>query len=74
MNNAAQVEKITNGLDDLLMGEDKYTTLIAALSIASTTAHMLGISKLEVQVILTRLYEKRERETKLVERQELPEG
>lgn len=48
----------------VLVGEDKYMTLIIVLSIAATTGHMLGMPKIELQRILMRLYDKRVMESR----------
>ena len=57
-----QQKRIQEGLEALLTGEDKRLTIVAAMSIACTTAHQLGIPKLELQAMLVRIYEKREKE------------
>ena len=55
-----EVAKIQAGLEQLLVGSNKALTVVAALSIAVTTAHMIGIPKLELQKMLMRMYAKRE--------------
>lgn len=57
-----QQKRIQAGLADLLTGEDKGLTVIAALSIAATTAHQLGMPKLDLQKMLIRMYDQREKE------------
>jgi len=57
-----QQKRIESGLAELLRGEDKHLTLVAALSIAVTTAFLTGITKLEVQKMIMRMYERRESE------------
>jgi hypothetical protein len=54
-----QVQEIQAGLEALFVGKDKRLSVIAALSIAATSAHMIGMSKIELQKILIRLYDKR---------------
>ena len=55
-----EVATIQAGLEQLLVGKNKRLTIIAALSVAVTTAHMIGIPKLELQKMLMRMYASRE--------------
>jgi hypothetical protein len=59
-----QQVRIANGLADLLVGEDKWLTIVAAMSLACTTAHQIGIEKLELQKLLMRMYDRREAEAR----------
>ena len=54
-----QVKQISDGLTSLFVGKDKMLSIVACLSIAATTAHMIGLSKLACQEILIRSYDKR---------------
>ena len=54
-----QVEEISLGLGDLLVGKDMFLTIVACLSTAATTAHLIGMPKLELQKMLMRCYDKR---------------
>ena len=53
-------QRIADGLESLLVGENKKLTIVAALSIAVSTAHMIGVPKLELQKMLMRMYARRE--------------
>lgn len=55
----SEADEISAGLVALLEGKDKRLTIIAALSIAATTAHMIGMPKLELQTMLIRMYDRR---------------
>jgi hypothetical protein len=59
-----QVEEIKGGLVKLLVGKDKALTIVAALSIATTSAFMVGMPKLELQEMLIRLYDSKVRDAK----------
>jgi hypothetical protein len=54
-----QIKSIQDGLMALLVGKDKRLSIVAMLSCAATTAHMIGASKIEIQEILIRCYDKR---------------
>lgn len=54
-----EVQSIQAGLMKLLVGKNKRLAMIAMLSCAATTAHMVGASKIEIQEILIRCYDKR---------------
>ena len=53
------MKRIHDGLTELLVGADMFETLIVCLSIASTSAILMRMSKLEVQKLLMELYDKR---------------
>lgn len=55
----SQLAEIQNGLVSLLIGKDKELVICACLSIAATTAHMIGMPKLQAQTMLMRIYDKR---------------
>jgi len=57
-----QIKEITDGLLDLMVGKNIRLSIIAALSIAATSAFLIGMKKLELQEILIRCYDKREKE------------
>lgn len=59
MTTEEQVTKIQAGLLKLLVGEDKFLTVVAALSIATTSAHMINMPMLELQSMLVRMFQKR---------------
>jgi hypothetical protein len=54
----SEVKEIQDGLLALLEGKDKKLAIVAALSIAATTAHMIGMPKLELQKMLVHLCDK----------------
>jgi hypothetical protein len=54
-----QIKSIQDGLMALLVGKDKRLSMIAMLSCAATTAHMIGASKIEIQELLLRYYDRR---------------
>jgi hypothetical protein len=62
-----ELEEIQDSLVGLLVGKDKMLTIVASLSIAATTAHMIGLPKLEIQGMLMRMYDKRVAEAKAKE-------
>lgn len=53
------VEEMQAALLELLPGENRELALQACLSIASTTAVLMGMSKVELQQRLILLYDKR---------------
>lgn len=59
-----EIEAIQSRLTTALESQNKRLTIIAALSIASTTAHMIGMSKLDLQKKLMRCYDARLAEAK----------
>lgn len=59
-----QQKRIEEGLAGLLVGEDKLLTIVAAMSLACSTAHQIGINKLELQTMLMRMYDRREAEAR----------
>lgn len=54
-----QIKAVEDGLTALFVGKDKRLSITAACSVAATTAHMIGMSKLELQKILIRCYDRR---------------
>lgn len=57
-----ELKEIQDGLVALLVGKKMRLSLIAALSVAATTAHMMGIPKLEAQALFMRMQDERFRE------------
>jgi hypothetical protein len=51
--------QIQDGLVALLEGKNKRLAIIAALSVAATTAHMIGMPKMDLQKMLMRMYDRR---------------
>ena len=59
-----ELDEIMEGLEGLLVGKNMRLTITAALSIACTSAFLLGIPKLELQKMLMRMYDARIAEKK----------
>ena len=59
MTRESDIAELQAGLSRFLVGKDKELTIIAALSIAATTAFMIGLPKLELQKMLVRMYDRR---------------
>ncbi len=57
-----QIKEISDGLVALFVGKDKRLSIVAALSIAATTAYGIGMPALEAQQIFVRMYAKRVQE------------
>lgn len=55
----SEIADIAEQLTGVLVGKDKCLTIVAALSIAATTAHMVNMSKIELQTILILCYDRR---------------
>lgn len=58
----AEYQAVVDGLSDLFMGKSKRLSMLACLSVAATTAHMIGVSKIEAQKVFVRCYDQREKE------------
>jgi hypothetical protein len=56
----SQVADIAAGLMSLLTGKDKQCTIVAAISIAVSSARMVGMNKIELQKLLVRCYDRQE--------------
>ena len=54
-----EFHEISMGLAILLDGKSKRLALTAALSVAATTAHMIGMPKLEAQRMFVEMYDRR---------------
>jgi hypothetical protein len=55
----AEMEEIKAGLVELLVGKNKVLSIVAAVSVAATAAHMVGMSKMDLQKLLIRMYDAR---------------
>ncbi len=58
-----ELKQIEGRLVYALEAQAKDLTITAALSIAATTAHMIGMPKIELQKILIRCFDRRIAET-----------
>lgn len=56
-----QVQEISDALRQTFVGKDVYLSLIAALSISVTSAGLINMGKLDIQELLIRLWDKRDR-------------
>lgn len=60
---ACEVTPLAEGIGAFLLGKSKLDTLTICLSIAATTGFLLGVSKLDLQKMLIRYYDKRQTES-----------
>ena len=60
----AEVAAIKSGLVAIFEGKSKRLSIVAALSIATTTAHMTGMPETQLHEMVARMYAKRVAEAK----------